>query len=81
MHALYNTEKSVHITSEVTNQCKSNTFAFGVCFVEVEVDIPVGKIKVIKVINVHDSGTILNPVACCRTGTWWHEYEFGLWFN
>ncbi|MBW9156795.1 xanthine dehydrogenase molybdenum-binding subunit XdhA [Clostridium sp. FP2] len=61
MHALYNTEKSVHITSEVTNQCKSNTFAFGVCFAEVEVDIPVGKIKVIKVINVHDSGTILNP--------------------
>ncbi|MGV8983467.1 xanthine dehydrogenase subunit XdhA [Clostridium sp.] len=61
MHAFYNTEKSVHITAEVTNQCKSNTFAFGVCFVEVEVDIPVGKIKVIKVINVHDSGKILNP--------------------
>lgn len=61
MHALYNTEKSVHITAEVTNQCKSNTFAFGVCFVDVEVDIPLGKIKVNKVINVHDSGTILNP--------------------
>ncbi|MGH4138984.1 xanthine dehydrogenase subunit XdhA [Clostridium sp.] len=60
-HAFYNTEKSVHITADVTNQCKSNTFAFGVCFVEVEVDIPVGKIKVIKVINVHDSGKILNP--------------------
>jgi len=62
MHALYNMEKSVHITSEVTNQCKSNTFAFGICFAEVEVDIPLGKIKVINVINVHDSGTILNPV-------------------
>jgi xanthine dehydrogenase molybdenum-binding subunit len=60
-HALYNTEKSVHITAEVTNQCKSNSFSFGVCFVEVEVDIPVGKIKVINVINVHDSGKILNP--------------------
>ncbi|MGH4117262.1 xanthine dehydrogenase subunit XdhA [Clostridium sp.] len=61
MHALYNTEKSVHITADVTNQCKSNSFAFGLCFVEVEVDIPVGKIKVINVINVHDSGKILNP--------------------
>jgi len=61
MHAFYNTEKSVHIIAEVTNQCKSNTFSFGICFVEVEVDIPVGKIKVINVINVHDSGTILNP--------------------
>ena len=62
LHALYNTERSVHITSEVTNQCKSNTFAFGICFVDVEVDIPLGKIKVNKVINVHDSGTILNPI-------------------
>ncbi len=61
MHALYNTERSVHITAEVTNQCKSNTFAFGVCFAEVEVDIPVGKIKVNKVINVHDCGKLLNP--------------------
>ncbi len=61
MHALYNVERSVHITAEETNQCKSNTFSFGVCFVDVEVDIPVGKIKVIKVINVHDSGKIINP--------------------
>ncbi|MBW9149840.1 xanthine dehydrogenase molybdenum-binding subunit XdhA [Clostridium sp. CM028] len=61
MHALYNVERSIHITAEETNQCKSNTFSFGVCFVDVEVDIPVGKIKVIKVINVHDSGKIINP--------------------
>lgn len=62
MHALYNTERSVHITAEVTNQCKSNTFSFGVCFADVEVDIPLGKIKVNKVINVHDCGTVLNPM-------------------
>ena len=62
MHALYNTERSVHITSEVTNQCKSNTFSFGVCFADVEVDIPLGKIKVNKVINVHDCGKVLNPM-------------------
>lgn len=60
-HALYNTEKSVHLTADVTNQCKSNSFAFGVCFVDVEVDIPLGKIKVNKVINVHDCGKVLNP--------------------
>lgn len=61
MYALYNTEKSVHITAEVSNQCKSNTFSFGVCFADVEVDIPLGKIKVNKVINVHDCGILLNP--------------------
>lgn len=61
LHALYNTEKSVHITAEATNQCKTNSFAFGVCFVDIEVDIPLGKIKVNKVINVHDCGKLLNP--------------------
>lgn len=61
LHALYNTEKSVHITAEATNQCKTNSFSFGVCFVDIEVDIPLGKIKVNKVINVHDCGKLLNP--------------------
>lgn len=61
MHAFYNTEKSVHLTAEATNQCKSNSFAFGVCFADVEVDIPLGKIKVNKIINVHDCGRVLNP--------------------
>lgn len=60
-HALYNTEKAVHLTADVSNQCKSNTFSFGVCFADVEVDMPLGKIKVNKVINVHDCGTLLNP--------------------
>ncbi len=60
-HSIYNTEKSIHITADVTNQCKSNTFSFGACFADIEVDIPIGKIKINKVINVHDSGKILNP--------------------
>jgi xanthine dehydrogenase molybdenum-binding subunit len=60
-HALYNMEKAVHITADVSNQCDSNSFSFGVCFVDVEVDMPLGKIKVNKVINVHDCGQLLNP--------------------
>jgi xanthine dehydrogenase molybdenum-binding subunit len=60
-HALYNTKKSVHLTADITNQCKSNTFSFGACFVDIEVDISIGKIKVNKVINVHDCGKVLNP--------------------
>ncbi|HEY8892145.1 MAG TPA: xanthine dehydrogenase subunit XdhA [Clostridium sp.] len=61
MDVLYNVEKSVHLTAEETNQCKTNTFSFGVCFVDIEVDIPVGKIKINKIINVHDCGKVLNP--------------------
>ena len=61
LNAFYSLEHSVHITAEDTNHCKDNTFAFGCCFAEVEVDIPVGKIKVLRIVNVHDSGRLINP--------------------
>ena len=59
--ALYSLEKSVHITAETTSHCKENSFASGVCFAEVEVDMPVGKIRILDIINVHDSGKLINP--------------------
>ncbi|MGF6990113.1 xanthine dehydrogenase molybdenum-binding subunit [Lachnospiraceae bacterium PM6-15] len=59
--AFYSLQHSVHITAEETSHCKDNTFASGACFVEVEVDIPLGQVKVLKIVNVHDSGKLLNP--------------------
>ena len=59
--AFYSLDKSVHITAEATSHCKDNTFATGACFAEVEVDIPLGQIKVTKITNVHDSGMLINP--------------------
>ena len=59
--AFYSLERSKHITAECTSQCRQNTFASGCCFAEVEVDMPLGLVTVKNVINVHDSGTILNP--------------------
>ncbi len=59
--AFYNLDDARHLTAEVSNQCKTNTFATGVCFAEVEVDIPLCKVKVLNIINVHDSGRLLNP--------------------
>ena len=59
--AFYSLDQSVHITAEETSHCKDNTFASGVCFCEVEVDIPMGKVKVLDIVNVHDSGVLINP--------------------
>lgn len=59
--AFYSLNHSEHITAETTSQCKNNTFAFGCCFAEVEVDIPVGKVKILNIVNVHDSGRLINP--------------------
>lgn len=59
--AFYSLDRSVHITAEVTNQCKQNTFSSGCCFVEIEVDMPLGLVTVKDIINVHDSGVLINP--------------------
>ena len=59
--AFYSLDRSVHITAEVTNHCKDNTFSSGCCFVEVEVDMPLGLVTVKEIVNVHDSGVLINP--------------------
>ncbi|MGN0371346.1 MAG: xanthine dehydrogenase subunit XdhA [Enterocloster sp.] len=59
--AFYSLDRSVHLTAEVTSHCKQNTFSSGCCFVEIEVDMPLGLVKVKDIINVHDSGMLINP--------------------
>ena len=59
--ALYSLEHSEHLTAEATAQIKSNAYSFGCCFAEVEVDIPLCKVKLLNMINVHDCGTLINP--------------------
>ena len=59
--AFYSLDRSVHITAETTNQCRDNTFASGCCFVDVEVDMPLGLVTVKDIVNVHDSGILINP--------------------
>lgn len=59
--ALYSLSHSEHLTAEETAQIKSNAYSFGCCFAEVEVDIPMCKAKLKKIINVHDCGRLINP--------------------
>ena len=59
--ALYSLTDSQHITAETTAQIKSNAYSFGCSFAEVEVDIPMCKVKLLNMVNVHDCGTLINP--------------------
>ena len=59
--ALYSLENSQHITAETTAQIKSNAYSFGCSLAEVEVDIPMCKVKLLRLVNVHDCGTLINP--------------------
>ena len=62
MTAFYSRDHALHITAESSYQCKDNTYSLGCCFAEVEVNINMGHIKIENIINVHDSGKIINPV-------------------
>ena len=59
--SLYSQERSQHITAETTAQIKSNAYSFGCTFAEVEVDIPMCKVKLVQMVNVHDCGRLINP--------------------
>ena len=54
-------ENAQHLTAEATHTVRTNAYSFGASFAEVEVDIPLGKVKVLKLINIHDAGRIINP--------------------
>ncbi|MBU5627386.1 xanthine dehydrogenase molybdenum-binding subunit XdhA [Oscillibacter sp. MSJ-2] len=59
--ALYSTTNSQHLTAESTAQIKSNAYSFGCSIAEVEVDIPMCKVKLLNMVNVHDCGRLINP--------------------
>lgn len=61
VQALYSPAHSVQFSAESTAQCKSNAYSFGCCFAEVEVDIAMCKVRVTKILNVHDCGNLINP--------------------
>ncbi len=61
MQAQYNPADSQHITAETTFTIRNNAYSFGCTFAEVEVDIPMCKVRVTNILNVHDCGKLINP--------------------
>ncbi len=59
--AFYSLSHSEHITAESTYQIKNNAYSFGCCCAEVTVDIPMCRVTVDRIINVHDCGNLINP--------------------
>ena len=58
----YSAEYSRHLTAETTAQIKSNALSLGCAFAEVEVDIPLAKIRLLGMLNCHDCGRLINPM-------------------
>lgn len=60
MESYYDRIKCCPITSDTSVNVRINAIAYGVTFADVEVDIKTGKIEVVEIYNVHDSGIIMN---------------------
>lgn len=59
--AFYSLTHSVHLTAESTYQIRNNAYSFGCCCAEVTVDVDMCRVKIDRIINVHDCGKLINP--------------------
>ncbi len=58
----YHKEKGGQITTDLSHKTTSNAACFGCTFVDVTVDVQLCRVHINAIVNVHDSGVILNPV-------------------
>jgi xanthine dehydrogenase molybdenum-binding subunit len=62
LDAYYDKDRGGQLTADVSFKTRTNAATFGCTFVEVVVDVPLCTVTVEEIYNIHDSGTILNPV-------------------
>ena len=61
IQSYYHPTNAKQIEAQDGINVQENTFAMGACFVDLTVDIPMAKVTVNDVVEVHDSGVIINP--------------------
>jgi xanthine dehydrogenase molybdenum-binding subunit len=57
----YHKTRGGYLTAEVSHKTTAAAPVFGCTFVDIEVDIPLCTITIRDIVNIHDSGKILNP--------------------
>ncbi|QRG79883.1 xanthine dehydrogenase molybdenum-binding subunit XdhA [Citrobacter sp. R56] len=62
MDSFYHPERGGQLSAECSVKTTSNPPAFGCTFVDLTVDIALCKVTINRILNVHDSGHILNPL-------------------
>lgn len=60
--AYYHKERGEQITTDISHKTTTNAPCFGCTFVDVTVDIPLCRVCINDIVNVHDSGVIINPI-------------------
>lgn len=60
--AYYDKNRGGQITAEVSHKARNNAHVYGCTVVDLEVDIPMCKVKIREIYNAHDCGTVINPL-------------------
>lgn len=61
LDSFYHKDRGQRITAESAIKVHASPPAFGCTFVEVEVDIALCRVRVTRILNMHDAGVIINP--------------------
>jgi len=62
MDSYYHKERGGQLTAEVSHKTTTNAPVFGCTFVDLTVNIALCQVTINQIINIHDSGKIINPV-------------------
>ncbi len=62
LRTYYDMHKGNCLTSDVSIVCNTTAYSGTATLVNVEVDTKTGKIEILDILNVHDSGKIINPI-------------------
>lgn len=62
-NAYYHKEQGGQITADISHKTTTNAPCFGCTFVDITVDVLLCRAQINDIINVHDSGVILNPIT------------------
>ncbi len=63
MDAYYDKNRGGQITAEVSYKTRANAHVFGCTVVDLEVDIPLCRVRINEIYNVHDCGVVINPLC------------------
>ncbi|MBW2366340.1 MAG: xanthine dehydrogenase molybdenum-binding subunit XdhA [Deltaproteobacteria bacterium] len=63
MDAYYNKDRGGQITAEVSHKTRSNAPTYGCTFVDLTVDIPLCRVDINEIYNIHDCGVVVNPLC------------------
>lgn len=58
----YHKERGRQLAAEVSYKTRTNAPSFGCTFVDLEIDIPVCRVVIKEIYNVHDAGVIIHPL-------------------